>query len=883
MKATNVDAPVANVEQIRALARSSKDRVVVVRARPVWDGPAQITVGTRVAHVVVARTVLSVRAAIADHRTDDMLIVLTDRTGHELGLDVLAKVSRQRVRRLDPWELVRGELGVTGLDPELAAKRWILDALVQHKPAGGWVKPPSGFLQCDEAIRQLLDLWLGLPSGSSLVDLLQWLGTAGSIDKLIAASAETRDGIVKELTARYPAPASLLVDLASEGLAGDLVPLGLAARVVWAPSTDAELIAARVRFEGYTAGRKLPEATARHWADAAETVATEALAISGRAATDPWIVRAQQIVRSCEAQGWLAESNVLADALEQRFVQAGAVLDSVVAGDHAQLLVLEGLLRSIEGHLLADTESERVETMAAAVRLARRLVRAPQPTAATLPALSVRYRDDEAWVDRARHVLRQGDRSTVVAEAFSALLALVDAERELANAVFAEQLRQWSLGEPGASADLVPLEDVLTSVVAPLASLGPVLLVVADGMSWPVAIELLDDLDKQGWLQIESDQRMPIGVSLLPTVTEASRTSLLCGRRTIGNATTEVEGFRSHPALKALSGPAPLLFHKARLSTAGGEALAPDLRAALVDPSQRVVGVVINAIDDHLTRGMQVRVPWTSSTVTPMRELLAEAAAAGRTVILTSDHGHVLDERRSVQRGIADPGERWRTAAAPAGDQEIAITGPRVLLGGGTVVMPTSDTLRYGPSKHGYHGGATPQEVLVPVVVLSRSTSMPEGWGPTAEPAPSWWSAQTVDAIPVPPTATPTAAKPIKLASTGQGSLFETKPPEATPTSGWIATLLASPAFTARRPIMQRRRLDDEMLTRMLTTLDERGCTALKPVLATDVEVPAFRLDGLLSALASVLNVEGYSVLDVRDDTVVLNRALLFTQFGIEG
>ena len=81
---------------------------------------------------------------------------------------------------------------------------------------------------------------------------------------------------------------------------------------------------------------------------------------------------------------------------------------------------------------------------------------------------------------------------------------------------------------------------------------------------------------------------------------------------------------------------------------------------------------------------------------------------------------------------------------------------------------------------------------------------------------------------------------------------------------------------------MQKRRLDDETLTRMLTVLDQRGGTALKPAIANDVNVAAFRLDGLLSALASVLNVEGYSVLDVRDDTVTLNRALLLTQFGID-
>ena len=142
-----MSTPIATLEQIRALARTSKDHVVLVRARPVWEGPAQIAVGQRTATLVAAPTVLAVRAAIAEHRSDDLLVVLTDRTEQELGLDVLARVSRQHVRRLDPWELVRAELGVSALDPHLAVDRCVLDALVQHNPATGSVKPPGWFLR----------------------------------------------------------------------------------------------------------------------------------------------------------------------------------------------------------------------------------------------------------------------------------------------------------------------------------------------------------------------------------------------------------------------------------------------------------------------------------------------------------------------------------------------------------------------------------------------------------------------------------------------------------------------------------------------------------------------------------------------------------------
>jgi hypothetical protein len=56
------------------------------------------------------------------------------------------------------------------------------------------------------------------------------------------------------------------------------------------------------------------------------------------------------------------------------------------------------------------------------------------------------------------------------------------------------------------------------------------------------------------------------------------------------------------------------------------------MNKAVTDRAWRVVGVVINAIDDHLTRGDQIQVDWTLDSVLPLRQLLNVAAACGRTV-----------------------------------------------------------------------------------------------------------------------------------------------------------------------------------------------------------------------------------------------------------
>ena len=68
------------------------------------------------------------------------------------------------------------------------------------------------------------------------------------------------------------------------------------------------------------------------------------------------------------------------------------------------------------------------------------------------------------------------------------------------------------------------------------------------------------------------------------------------------------------------------------------------------------------------------------------------------------------------------------------------VTGRRVLLHDGTAVLAVDENLRYGPMKAGYHGGASPAEVVVPVTVLVPG-AVPEDGGLRLAPPqePSWW------------------------------------------------------------------------------------------------------------------------------------------------
>ena len=165
-------------------------------------------------------------------------------------------------------------------------------------------------------------------------------------------------------------------------------------------------------------------------------------------------------------------------------------------------------------------------------------------------------------------------------------------------------------------------------------------------------------------------------------------------------------------------------------------------REALPDERRRVVGAVLNAVDDHLAKSEQMQLAWRFDSIRLLPAILMEAHAAGRAVVLTSDHGHVLEAG-----GVKLPGDgegRWRSAAAPATALEIEIGGARVRAATGLerIVLSWSETVRYGSKRNGYHGGVSLQEAVVPVGVYVGPGERLDGWEPVPVSYPSWWFAE---------------------------------------------------------------------------------------------------------------------------------------------
>jgi hypothetical protein len=456
-------------------------------------------------------------------------------------------------------------------------------------------------------------------------------------------------------------------------------------------------------------------------------------------------------------------------------------------------------------------------------------------------------------------------------------------------------LQRWNAQAPAPEGRIVPLESVLDQVVAPLAAHQPVLLLVVDGLSTSIFRELFAKPERLGWAEmVPSASIRPLsGVAAFPTVTEVSRATLLCGKLTTGTSVWEKSGFASHTALLAQSRAdvPPKLFHKGDLSDSTN--LSSEVRSAIANPHQRIVGLVYNAVDDHLSGPDQLNQRWTLEDLRLILPILREAKEARRVVIVTADHGHLLEDG-TMQSDGGGESDRWKTGAATPNANEIVLSGGRVRTSTGatSVTCLWSESFRYCGRKNGYHGGVSLQEVTVPLSVLVPfGMNLPQ-WQSALPVQPEWWDLPNLatPSMVVQPEATATRAPSRKQAAVAaaQEQLFDAMlaPVPETPAlqvQDWITMLLQCPLYASQRALAARVALPDDQVRALLNALTERGDKLSKAALAQRVSAPEMRLTGMLSAARRVLNVDQAAVLQVDEaaGTVELNRVLLMQQFRL--
>ncbi|MFG3642521.1 BREX-2 system phosphatase PglZ [Micromonospora sp. NPDC047762] len=911
--ATRVSASMVLAIVDEARAKNYGSGIIGIRGVPDRAITADLQHQGQTVRVRAAESALAARELLGDHRDGDWLVVVTDRDDGDLGAGILAHFIWQRLRSPDPWEAVRTRFAATGIDPALTSRpdnRELATALVAATPQAGWPAAPAGVLTRTHALGAVAATHLGFDTDTAdVLGVLRWSIAAQSVASLGALRRSVGDLLADTtldwIAQRAGSAAGPIRALLSRGELADVVPLGLVLRLLTDERYDAptahQAQLALVRLEPRWGDPRPSPVALAALGQAADTLLSDL--IHDRRADDDVarsLDRADVIVTQLQAEPLARYSELLAGGLRARFVALADALRRAIASHVDNTNTVETAWAAVQTHRLEATTPLRAP-FEAAVRLVRWLAEVDLPPgaasdAAALGALVRQYLDSAAWADAAINDAFGGVDDPSLSSALHAVVTVAQKRRRAQERRFARALASAPLSTgrsvPADSGTIWYLEQVLPGSVIPLARKAPVLLLVLDGMSAAVATEILSDATTRlGWIEAAlpgaGKRRRSAALAALPSVTEVSRASLLTGRLTRGQQSEEQHGYAE---LTAKGGKITArLFHKKAVdTTAAGWSVSPDVGGAIDDIELALVTVVLNTIDDALDRSDPAGTVWTADAVKHLEPLLARAAAAGRTVIVTSDHGHIVERRQGTQRSYPNiSSARSRPATAPVQDDEIEVSGPRVLTDSQRAVLAVDETLRYGPLKAGYHGGASAAEVVVPVAVLIPDDARNRAGLELLLPQePAWWlTAAPAPRLPAEPPAQKAATTKSRGVRQDSPTLFDLGP-QATeqPAVTLGRAVVTSSVYKAQRRITGRLIVTDDQIASIIDALVGAAANRLAPTLAAQaLGVAQTRLRGALTQVQQLLNIEGYAVLaaEPATGTVTLDVTLLTEQFEV--
>ncbi|MFD0150478.1 BREX-2 system phosphatase PglZ [Streptomyces sp. NPDC127132] len=934
-----------------ALAGRGRPRAVLLRSAPQWDGPAELVWGdAQSARVTAAPSPLAVHELVLDHLADRsggpaVLVVLTDREQNELDPAILARAHKQRVDAVDSWDVVRDAFGAHQVDPRLKEDNWAAEALLEAAPPAGWPRLAGGLLSRRTALSALALRRLrlgpyhdegepGPRDHTAVADrldthaLLGWSLTATGPERFLELRGPERSGLVtflgEEDQAGFAGQALLALVEAEHG--PDAVAFGLVCAALWCHAEpDAATYTARGRAERWF-GERPPakgeqfDALAAAFGRAAEDYVTGLLARAARAGgegsddarearrvSDTALDRASALVRQFGAEAAARTSPVLSAGLDDRFTAVGQALAA------REPEALARAVRALGKHRRAGGPENRARMER--TWMSQRLVQwlASESIAENRSVFDAiqQHVKDTGWVDRAlEHIEAGGDPDPALAAAYDRLGVGVRERRREIDRDFARTLATWTSGG-NAPGEMLTVESFLQRVVKPVVQSTDdrrVLLLVLDGMSAAIATELGEEL-RASWAEFDpvedGSPRRRAMAAALPTLTAVSRTSLFAGKLMQGSQKDEAQLF---PRLALWGGAPAAVFHKDDLrATSAGETFGPALTEALRD-GRTHVAVVLNAIDDRLAKEQKLGDgSWQAVHIPGLLDLMRVAAEQGMAVLITSDHGHVVDRHGTKVEAGSPLSARHRAPGGDSAPVEIELRGGRVVAPdpGATIVALWDADSRYTARKAGYHGGASLAEFTIPVLAfLPFGATPPPAWRELGDQRPSWWhldeqasrSVVAATAVPAKRAARPKPTREQEQLARTHDALFDVVLAPAAehedalvtaaavdPDDALVAGLFASETFQGQIGLLARKPPMDKVEQAVRSLIDAGG-TLPVTALAQRVSYPTTRADGFAAILRQLLNYDGVQVLETLPDgrTVRLDLPLLRVQFDLD-
>lgn len=862
-------------------------------------GPPEVEFDFGIAHVLRADNVFQIREALLEaEEKNDRIILLTKLQQGELGHDVVARLARSRLFPFNHVASLCSLFKAKELDRSIC-EPGIAHALLEYSPRDGYPPVSAGVLDAgtvwSAVCRHVFEMGDREPD---LVTLLLWATTDNGPRRYIEATDELRSSLHSRLHSRLGDAADAILRIVDSEAGKDVLALSVTCQVIYGSGDEKVLDAAAARLEQYHQNKPISKAIGRMLGD----LANDAIADLDRR-DDPRIAqshleRADDLLKQFRCEEHSYRNQLSRSGYEQRLIRLGQQIKRAIADpNRAAIAECEQQQEYVADHRIGKQRryADQVSRTEMAVRLIRWLEQ-PLPEVTSFGEQASVYVKELAFADWAREAICRGDDIPELSDAYIALDATVSKRQRGFAEKFANGLADWaSVGSTDIG--VIGVEHVLEEVVAKVvAEKNRVLMIVLDGMSWAVCHELLEDIRQDHWFESTFDEESAIPnpvIAAVPSETRYSRTSLLSGELTEGDASTERRNFTQNSALVECSDrrKPPVLFHKKDITEGSRGAVSEEVSKALLDEKQNVVSVVINAIDDRLANAQQIRDNWTISRINPLGALLRLARDSGRVVVLASDHGHVW-HRTDAQFEPATEGSRWRDNKGNCKEGELVVSGKRVIPAD-SIIVPWSEAVHYKRKQHGYHGGATPQEMVCPLVLLTDRSSDYSRLKRCAYPSPDWWSpapvASTVEAAPVVhvrlPSGPPTLFNKLEPEVEISKDATTTSSIEVQPASAdWIDRLLASQAYKDQKSKIKRHPPQDTVVRQVLATLNASGGFLTPGAFIKETNMPAARLDQVIANIRRVLNVDGYEILviDRNENKVELNIAKLKRQFDVE-